>query len=188
MVEIHWTDDIENVLWKMHSNCVILTKEHKRKYFQYKHLLNYFKLPIIILSGFNSVMSVGLQAYMEQQTISTINCLLALSCGIIGSVELFLGIQKQMESEYMKSKEFYLLSVNIFKTLTLIRENRPPDGKIYLEECYNEYIKLIENANIISKKLNDNLTFIQLKDINIEKSKSFSLSNNSTGSGSDELV
>ena len=177
MVEFHWTDDIETVLWKMHSNAVILSKEHKGKYFHYKHLLNYFKLPIIILSGFNSVMSVGLQAYMEQQTISTINCLLALSCGIIGSVELFLGITKSMESEYMKSKEFYLLSVNIFKTLTLSRDNRPPDGKIYLEECYNEYIKLIENANILPKKINDQLTYIQLNDIGLEKSKSYSLSN-----------
>lgn len=56
-------------------------------------------------------------------------------CGIIGSIELYLSIQKQMENDHEASKSFYLLSVTIFKIISLDKE---PDikNKVF-------YIKLL---------------------------------------------
>ena len=62
-----------------------------------------------------------------------------------------------METEIILSREFYTLSVDIFKTLSLDRENRLNDGKEYLNECYGEYIKLIERSDVLDKRLNDEL-------------------------------
>jgi hypothetical protein len=152
-----WTTDIEFVLENIRVNCVVLAKEHKRQYFIFKDILQYFRLPLIIISGINSIVSVGLQPYVTQSIISMITCLLALICSIIGSIELYLAIQKSMENELTSQRDYYLMSVDIYKTLSLSREHRPVPAKDYLEKQYNSYCKLIENSNTIMKRLDDRL-------------------------------
>ena len=157
-----WTQDIENVLEQIRINSVLLSKEHKKRYFYLTEILRYFRLPVIILSGINSIVSVGLQPYLQQGTISIMTCLLALVCSIIGSIELYLTIQKSMENELMSSKDYYILSIDIFKTLTLGKEHRPIPAKEYLDKKYNEYVKLYENSNLLARKMTDKLNPLPL--------------------------
>lgn len=89
-------------------------------------------------------------------------CLLALICSIIGSIELYLAIQKSMENELVVSKEYYLLSIDIYKTLSLSSKHRPMPAKEYLEKKYNEFVKLMENSNLISKKIEDKMVPLPL--------------------------
>jgi hypothetical protein len=152
-----WTQDIESVLENIRINSVLLSKEHKKRYFVLKQTLQYFRLPVIIISGINSVISVGFQPYLAQTSISMITCLLALICSIIGSIELYLAIQKSMEIELVVSKDYYLLSIDIYKTLSLNPNHRPIPAKEYLEKKYNEFVKLMEKSNLITKKLEDKL-------------------------------
>jgi len=158
-----WSSDIEKVLEQIRINSVMLSKEHKTKYLYLKGILRYFRVPVILISSIASVSSVGLQSYIDQQLISAITCLLSLTCGIIGSIELFLAIQSRMENELMASKDYYILSIEIFKVLTLERENRSIGGKTFLEASYSTYVKLIENSNIIDKKIGDRLAYIDKK-------------------------
>lgn len=153
-----WTPDIECVLENIRINASFLSKEHKKRYFILKHILLYFRLPIIIISGINSIVSVGFQPYLNQITISMTSCILALVCSIIGSIELYLSIQKNMENELLTSKDYYLLSIDIFKTLSLSIDNRPIPAKEYLEKKYEQYVKLFENGNLLDKKIMDKLT------------------------------
>lgn len=152
-----WTNDIDTVLDNIRINSVILSKEHKNRYFDLKENLKYYRLPVIVLSGINSIVSVGLQPYLQQSSISMATCLLALVCSIIGSIELYLAIQKGMEMELISQRDYYLLSVDIFKTLSLNKEHRPIPAKDYLEKCYNTYCRLMESSNALSKKLEDKL-------------------------------
>ena len=153
-----WTTDIEGVLENIRINSVLLQKEHKKRYFVLKERLLYYRLPVIILSGINSIIAVGMQPYMEQPVISMTTCAISLICSIIGSIELYLAIQKGMELELSTSKEYYLLSIDIFKTLSLCKEHRPIPAKEYLEKKYEEYRKLMENSNLLTKKLEDKLS------------------------------
>jgi hypothetical protein len=152
-----WTTDIEIVLENIRINSVILSKEHSKCYFSLKQTLQYFRLPVIIISGINSIVSVGLQPYLKQPIISVCTCLLALICSIIGSIELYLAIQKSMEIELCVSKDYYLLSIDIYKTLSLNSVHRPIPAKEYLEKKYNEYVKLMEKSNLITKRMEDKL-------------------------------
>jgi hypothetical protein len=156
-MENDWTPDIECILENIRINCVVLAKAHKKRYFHMKYILQYFRLPVIILSGINSIVSVGFQPYLEQKVISMMTCLLALVCSIIGSIELYLAIQKGMENELISQREYYLLGVDIFKTLSLEKSHRPVPAKDYLEKQYGVYCKLIENSNTLAKKLVDKL-------------------------------
>jgi len=146
-----WTQDIENILDKIRINSVILSTEHKNNFFHFKKILRYFRLPVIILSGINSIVSVGLQPYIDQGIISMMTCLLALICSIIGSIELYLAIQKSMENELVVSKDYYILSVDIYKTLTLTKEHRPIPAKEYNKIN----IKMIKNESESNIKNND---------------------------------
>ena len=100
----------------------------------------------------NSVFSVGLQPYVSQGIISVLCCSISLICGIISSVELFLGMQNIMEKELVSSKDFYILSSDIFKTLSIERPYRMVNGINYLENIHTKYCNLIEQCNLINKE------------------------------------
>jgi hypothetical protein len=63
-----------------------------------------------------------------------------------------------MESELLSQRDYYLLGVDIYKTLALTKEHRPIPAKEYLDKCYNTYCKLMESSNALAKKLEDKLT------------------------------
>ena len=162
-IEESWSTDMEAVLDNVRKNSLLLSEYHKQSYLYYRSYLKYFRIPTIILSALNSVISIGLSIYVPQTIVSEITCVVSLVCGIITSIELYLNIQKYMESELMMSKDFYILSTDIFKALALDRKNRGMDGKTFLDNNYSTYCKLIENSNIINTTIVDNLTPIKLK-------------------------
>jgi hypothetical protein len=78
-----------------------------------------------------------------------------------------LAIQKSMENELLASKDFYILSIDLHKTLTLSRLHRPIPAKEYLEKKYNEYVKMYENSNLLSKKIIDSLNPLPEPSLNL---------------------
>lgn len=157
-----WTKDIDDVLHSIRLNSLRLCKRHKERYFANKYRIMWYRLPVIILNGANSIISVGLQPYADQGTISLTTSLIALTCGIIGSIELFLGVQKKLENDMISQRDYYLLSIDIHKTLALKPKNRPIPAKDYLEKSYNTYTKLIESSETLLKKIDDKLIPIDI--------------------------
>lgn len=152
--------DIHSILDNIRCNASVLSQFHRKRYLQLKSRLKFYRLPIIVISAVNSVGAVALQPFLEQGYISLINMFLSLSCGIIGSIEMFFQFSKQMEVELTGSKEFYVLSTDIFKYLQLKEANRSVDGNTFLTECYSRYIKLIESSIILKKRVEDRLVDI----------------------------
>ena len=152
--------DIERLLDKIRQNCVIMSDYHKKRYLYLKDTLKIFKIPIIILSSLNSVFSVGSQPYLEQAHISALVSGISLIVGILGSIELFMKVSENMEVELLAQREFYILSISIYKILQLDKENRNIDMKLFLEETFSQYQKLIENSNVVEKKIKDKLTLL----------------------------
>ena len=68
-----------------------------------------------------------------------------------------------MEVELVAQKDFYILSISIYKVLQLDEENRNIDMKLFLEETFASYQKLIENSNVVAKKIQDKLTVIDVE-------------------------
>ena len=85
---------------------------------------------------------------------------ISLVVGILGSIELFMKVSENMEVELLAQREFYILSISIFKVLQLDAENRNVDMKLFLEESFSQYQKLIENSNVVAKKVKDKLTLL----------------------------
>ena len=157
LIQNDWNAKTENVLNNIRVNCIILNRLHKQRYFELTSSLKYYRLPVIILNGINSIFAVGLQPYIQQGTISLTNSLIALTCGIIGSIELYFGIQKRLENDMISQRDYYLLSIDIFKTLSLSPEQRPVPSKDFLEKSYNTYTKLIESSSTLARVKGDQL-------------------------------
>jgi len=158
----HWSDDIEQILQDVRSNAELLSVHHKKSYLQMQSQLIYFRVPLIIISALNSVFSVGLSNYIEQSTVSTINCLLSLSCACISSVELFLQIQKKLEIELNSYHGYYLLGTRISAMLKLDRGNREVEGITFLNNVVNDYNNLFEQSCVGQQDFKDDLVKFSL--------------------------
>jgi len=80
---------------------------------------------------------------------------------ILGSIKLYLNISQNLENESNMSREFYILSVEIFKQISLPQEQRNTNGIEFLNNKYSHYIKLYEESNLLKKQYKkDTLTKI----------------------------
>ena len=150
----NWENDIESILEKIRKNSIILSHHHKKYYNYLKDKLKYFRIPIIILGSINTVLSISLEKYTSWASI--IICSINLGLTIIGSIELFLGIQNQIEKNLILQRDFYILSIDIYKTLQLNRKNRKMKGIEYLDKCFDEYNKLFQLSTL--QHIKDSLT------------------------------
>lgn len=152
-----WSRDIEIILDNLLENINTLQAEHKKLYIQLQSKLIIFRVPLIFLASLNSVFSVGLNAYIEQNLVSTINCLISLVCACISSVELFLNINKNMETTLQSYHGYKLLGIKISSTRKLNREHRDKNALGFMNECISEYKNLLEQSVVLITDLDDEL-------------------------------
>jgi hypothetical protein len=177
-----WSADIEQILNDVRENSVYLASFHKRNFFYFKRVSTYFRLPTIIISAAASVSSVGLLAYIKQQHISALVCLMTLSVGIINSVELYLRLADNLEIELNTSKKYYALSIDLHKLLSLSHLNREGEPKQVLNDFYVRYTDLVEESNLLSSYYPDKLAKLpKIKSI-FKRSKSYNSSSSSSSS------
>ncbi len=155
-----WTTDITNLIYNYEYNCSIMCEEYKNSYLYLINLIKYFKIPVLFLSSANSVAAIGLSTYIDQEMVSSITCLISFICGLISSIELYLGLQKRIESEIIAYRSFYLLSIKIKNIMSLSPSNREIRPDIFIKEIEDEYKDLFLNSNVISNKIKDRLLSI----------------------------
>lgn len=155
-----WTEDYEKILESLRLNAVYMSRSHKKKYFRFKQMSNYFRLPTIILSALASVSAVGLQAYISQQHISGLTCLVSMVIGILNSIELYLKLQEAVELELDKSKKWYELASGIYKLLNLDPAHREGLPSEVLTKYYDEYMLLFQESSLSAVNYSDKLLVI----------------------------
>lgn len=152
----NYTPDIEQILENIRRNSIMLSKEHHNRYLYLRDTLKFYRIPIIVISSFSSIVSMG-QQFIPQDTITILNTVLSFVCSVIGAIELFMQVSQQMVQEKSASSDYYILASDIYKCLTLEPRNRTSDGKTFLEEKYGTYVKLVESSTIVRKNIKDQL-------------------------------
>ena len=155
-------NDIDILLDKIRCNCSVLSRYHQKRYLSLKSRLKFYRIPILVLSALNSVTAVGLSPYLQQNYVSLLNMSMSLIVGIIGSVEMYYGINTQMEIESNGSRDFYILGTDIYKYLSLKEEHKSELSVEFLNTSYNRYIKLVETSLVLKKKVEDKLSIIEI--------------------------
>ena len=142
-----WSGDQEEILRRVSYNAGLMSDHHRTEYYTLVGQLKWFRIPVIIISSLNAVFSVGLNSYITQEIVSLMTCLLSLIVSCIGSVELYLGLQKKSDNELISYRSFYTLALRINTTLDLSVENRQGEGESFLQEILSEYRALFDSSN-----------------------------------------
>jgi amino acid permease len=161
--EEEWTTDIELILSNILFNCNAMSQHHKLEHVRYSNRLKYYKLPIIIFSGINSILSIGGSSFFSQEATSFLNCFISLIISIIGSIELFLQINKRADQELQSYYAFYNLSIKISTVLTLDKNHRTEhEPKLFLTSVINEYTTVFNEALLNGLEENDKVIKIDI--------------------------
>lgn len=162
-----WHLEIEENLKKISVNCSQQCEICKKNYIELLEQQKYFSIPIIVISGLNSIFAVGLNSYMGQSSVSVINCILSFFVSVVQSIGLYLNIAKRIEINMTSYRNFYLLSLKINNILSLKRSQREEnDGHRFLDECIAEYEGIFTTMNITKDPIDDKL--IEINELKID--------------------
>lgn len=156
-----WAKETNNILEKIRLNSIKLSNKHRTSALSYQHVSRYFDLPIIVLSTLSS--SLGSNSMIPNTEKDTITLLISMFVTIATSIKLYLNITSNLNQEITLSREYYVLAIDIFKNLNLPLDNRP-DQNQYLNDCYSQYVKLIEQSTLNNKIKKDELLKIDTID------------------------
>jgi len=152
-----WNVEMINILNKIRLNSITLSNKHRMIALQYQSISKYFDIPIIVCSTVSS--SLGSLEYIPTNEKSSITLFISMFITILTSIKLYLNITSNLNNEISLSRDFYILSVDIYKNLNLLEKDRP-NGKQFLNDSYNQYIKLTEQSNLFNKIKKDELLVI----------------------------
>ena len=102
-----WNDEIIKILNNNRVNSLNMSEYHRRNFFYFKNLSNYFDIPVIITSCLSGSFSVGASPYLDQGYISLILCISSMFITILGSIKLYLNINDNLQSESDMARKFY---------------------------------------------------------------------------------
>lgn len=151
-----WSDAYINILQRIRMNSVQLNKKHTQRYIYFNSIAKYFDIPIIVLSVFSS--SFTALGVIEDKYATVITTSISMIITILSSIKIYLNLSSNINDEISLSKGYYILSINIFKTINL----KPVDIdiKTYIETTYNEYCKLMEQSSVLYKNIHKDLLTI----------------------------
>ena len=157
-----WNENLVSILDKIRINSIYLSDKHRRRFIEFKSISKYFDLPVIVCSVFSS--SFGSLGSVPSQQTQMITTSISMGIAVITSIKLYLNLANNINEEVGLSKDFYILSVYIFKILSLKESVRGLQPLNFLNECYATYIKLIEQSSLLRKGNNkDQLTKIDMQ-------------------------
>lgn len=156
-----WNQETKSILDKIRLNSIKLSNKHRTTALSYQHVSKYFDIPIIILSTISS--SLGSNSMIPNSEKDSITLFISMFVTIATSIKLYLNITSNLNQEIALSREYYVLSIDIYKNLNLPINIRP-DPVQYLNECYSQYVKLIEQSTLNNKIKKDELLKIEYDD------------------------
>ena len=124
----NWTDNIINILQRIRMNSVALNKKHIKRYIYYNSISKYFDIPIIVFSVFSA--SFTSLDVIESSMNVIITTSISMAITILSSIKLYLNLSNNINDEIQLSKAYYILSINIFKQLSL----KQGDANLFLEK------------------------------------------------------
>ena len=149
---MEWTPQQDEFLRRLHMESHTLA-EYNRKQFQiYSRIHQRFTVPILVLSGINSLFAVTTQPFLEKNLISITNACISLFCGILGSIQMFMKVDTKIHQYVICAHEFKKLSYRISRELSVERDVRPNNGKEVVNNAFNEFNSILDKMETKEKR------------------------------------
>jgi len=148
-----WTTNQVIFLNKLKLQCLEYSEFNRKQVKKYTTTNTHFNIPILVLSGLNSFVALGLQNFIKQDYISITNSILSLTCGILSSTALYMKYNEKINTCIACSHELNDLHATIFKELCLDENSRSMDGKDFCNKMFDEYTKIMQKHLVPKHKL-----------------------------------
>jgi hypothetical protein len=178
-----WNDKEEQYLKKLNLQCINMHYYYNKQYIHLIEVSKKFNIPIMILSALNSLLALMLSGFIPQVYVSIINSVLSAGVGILSSILLFLKINEKLNIAYSLSLKMNILALKISKELNIERKSRAIDGTVFLNDCFNEYLTIIDKSYPLDRRVRN---FLKIEDLDNMDEENKSGSERS-GSGSEGL-
>jgi hypothetical protein len=175
-----WSDSIVNILQRIKINSTQLHNKHRQRYIEFSNMSRLFDVPIIIFSVFSASFTSLNVINPDYGVIITTS--ISMMITILSSIKLYLNLSSNINDEVALSKSYYILSINIFKMISLKPQEQ--NAKIFLDTCFSEYTKLTEQSSLLHKNIKKDL--LTINDFNVDDNSSSTLS--SSGSSNNILL
>lgn len=156
-----WNNSEEKYLNKLHHESHSLSEYNRKQYIKYIKISKQFSIPILILSSLNGLFALSLQPFLKQDYISVLNACISLTCGVLGSIQLFMKIDEKIHNYIICSHEFNKLSIKISKELNLEPNCRHVKGRDFLMEIFSEFNTILDKQEVKEKSVKEYLLLPQ---------------------------
>jgi len=168
-----WNDELIKLLEKIRVNSYVLSEKHRKRFIKYSSWSKYFDMPVIVCSVFSSSFASLGSVPLDKSNMITTS--ISMFIAVLTSIKLYLNLSSNINAEIQLSKDFYILSVDIFKIIHLKEEDRIIIPLQFLNNSYASYIKLIETSSLLQHGIKkDELAEINISDYLSQKSISSS--------------
>lgn len=157
-----WTHREEVYLKKLHLQCLNMYSYYNKLHLSQMDVSKRFNIPIMVLSAINSLLALTLAAFIDQAFVSIINAIISAGVGILSSILLFLKVNEKITLSQSLSMKMNILALKISKELGLDKDHRTLDGTLFLNECFQEYLVIIDKSFPLDRKVKNYLTIDDL--------------------------
>jgi len=156
----YWNEEHEHILESLQRSCFRLSKEYKQKYFKLRDTLQWYRIPIIIISSISGFLSLSNSGYIPplyNKWISLFVGFTNLTVTIISLVESFKKIDTRMNGSYTTYINFQKLHDEISIIKRIPPNERENNGNDTINDLFSKYESYFSDAPILRKLLNDDI-------------------------------
>lgn len=142
-----WPREEEEYLMKMSDQCQSLAIQYNEIYNTYRIHETRFKLPGIILGSFVGMLSFGASQFGDFTHMITIGVgCSSIVISVISSIEAYLKIGETMTNSLTTTTALKKLKEEIDLELRMHSSERTGNSTLFLRQCHQEYMDIIEKA------------------------------------------
>jgi hypothetical protein len=164
----YWNEEHEHILESLQISCFRLSKQYKQKYFKLRDTLQWYRIPIIIISSIGGFLSLSNSGYIPpfyNKWVSLFVGFTNLTVTIISLIESFKKIDTRMNGSYTTYINFQKLHDEISIIKRIPPNERDNNGNNTINNLFSKYESYFSDAPILRKLLNDDIGFNEFDEL-----------------------
>lgn len=158
----YWNEDHEEILLSLLKSSFRLSEEYQKTHFRYKKRLQWYRIPIIIISAIGGFLSLSNSGYVPLNYNKWISLFVGFSnlcVTIISLIENFKKIDTYVNGSYSSHINFQKLHDEIAIIKRIPPNEREENGYVTIQRLFNQYETYLIDAPVLEKIIKDDLGY-----------------------------
>ena len=158
----YWNEEHEEILVSLQKSSFRMSKEYQKTHFKYKKRLQWFRIPIIIISAMGGFLSLSNSGYIPPTYNKWISLFVGFSnllVTIISLIENFKKIDTYVNGSYTAHLNFQKLHDEIALIKRIPPNERDENGFDTVTKLFTQYEAYLIEAPVLKKIIKDDLGY-----------------------------